>query len=124
MVMAISLAPWSMLNIFPEHPEGHEEHHGTCTYGMMGGHHEPTTDEKAQAILMASPCTTLSAATDDYTTNPNLTIPTISQYIVLTVLLDLIQWEQPEQEFFPTPDPQSNSNPPLGTNALRGPPFV
>lgn len=124
MVMAISLLPWSMLDICPLHPEGHEGHHGSCESGMMDEHHEPMADEEAQATLMASPCTTLSAATDDYTTNPHLTVPTISQYAVLAVLLDLIQWEQPEQAFFPTPDPQSNSDPPLGINALRGPPIV
>jgi len=120
----ISIAPWSMLDLCPNHPEGHEEqgHHGNCKDGMMGDHQ--SEEEKKGPSFNKLPCTTLAPATDDFQASFQLKLPTVDQFILVAVLLELIKWEFPEQEFYPLPDPHSNSDPPLGINALRGPPFV
>jgi hypothetical protein len=126
-VLLVSIAPWSLLALCPDHPEGHEDdghHHGTCADGMMEDHHEEDNNKDKQTNYKPVPCTSLSPDTDEYQTTLQVKPPTANQFIIAAVFLNIITWNLPEQEFYPSPEPQNNSGPPPGANTLRGPPFV
>ncbi|MEX1241992.1 MAG: hypothetical protein WEB30_19895 [Cyclobacteriaceae bacterium] len=126
-MLLIGIAPWSVLDLCPNHPEGHEaeaEHHGSCADGMMGDHDDRDGTGDNQATYKPVPCAALSPDTDEYKTTLLLKPPTISQVIIAAILLDVITWNLPEQEFYPLPDSLNNLGPPPGANTLRGPPLV
>jgi hypothetical protein len=119
------MAPWSLLHLCPNYPQGHEEsrHHGSCKDGMMGGPHEKKSGDHTPFSFESLPCTALTPATDEYNSTLQVKLPAADQFIIVAVLLNIVKWELPEQGF-PLPDPQCNSDPPLDVNTLRGPPFI
>lgn len=126
-VLVVSIAPWGMLDMCANHPEGHEaqaEHHGSCADGMMGDHRDEDKNSDNQTMYKSVPCTALSPDTDEYHATLHLKPPTAWQFVIAAVFLTVITWDLPEQEFYPLPDRLNNLGPPSGANALRGPPFV
>lgn len=90
----------------------------------MGGHHGNEDTDETQTAYTAVPCTSLSPVTDEYQTAFKIKPPATGQFIIAAVLLHIITWQLPEQEFYSLPETRNNSGPPLGVNALRGPPLI
>jgi len=119
-VLGLTFIPWQMVCV--SHPFGHEhhEHDGPSPCEIR----RAIMQQPGEHVLPPMECEHITPATDDFQTSLQLKTPTIDQFIIAAVLLDFLKRELPEQEFYPLPDPHSNSDPPLGINALRGPPFV
>ena len=119
-VFAITIVPWELFDFCPRHVESHE-HHGTCNSDMMDDSNE---GNKSSLKLNATPCPVLSVVIDDYSAldySPKLTS---SQVALISIIHQLINSELPDTPEFLVSKPASSSDPPLGINALRGPPFV
>ena len=119
-VFAITLAPWGLLDYCPKHAQSHP-HHGTCGEGMMG--HSYGFD-KSEPKRNTAPCTSLVIATDDYTAKITNKKFTLTEIAILSILYELYDWELPQIETLIVSEPDSTSDPPLGDNALRGPPLT
>jgi len=119
-VFAITLTPWGLFDYCARHAESHQ-HHGTCGEGMMDQSHGL---DQSVPELSAIPCQALAMATDDFTTKIPGKKLTSSQVVIITILYKLVVWELPETEVLIVSEPDSTSDPPLGNNALRGPPLV
>ena len=48
---------------------------------------------------------------------------TYSQIGIISILYKLVDWELPKTETLIVSEPDSTSDPPIGDNALRGPPL-
>jgi hypothetical protein len=121
----LSLSPWGLLDVCANHLEKHEndEHHGSCADGMM---EDEAEDNRADDIdvLEALQCITLSPSTDEFKAPFPLKVTGSHKILAALIVLDLLDFNSQDQEYLLFPDPKSNSDPPLGVNALRGPPSV
>ena len=120
LIFTIPLVPWELFDFCPRHAEGHE-HHGTCSSDMMDDSHE--VDDSVPR-LNATPCPVLSVVIDDYSAPDYSQKLTFSQVALISINYQLMNSELPETPNFFVSKPDNTSDPPLGINALRGPPFV
>jgi len=116
-VFAITFVPWALFDFCPRHAETHE-HHGTCNSDMMGDSHESVTK------LSATPCKTFSVTIDWYSAPDCSPKTTFSQVAIFFIFYQFIDGDLPDTSKFITKRSDNTSDPPLGINALRGPPFV
>lgn len=88
---------------------------------MMDDSHEV---DASATKLNATPCPVLSVAIDDYSILDYSLKLTSSQVALISIIHQFINSELPETPEFLVSKPASSSDPPLGINALRGPPLV
>lgn len=119
-LIGIVIFPWQLADFCATHPMGHAHHE-----------HEPGKPTPCElrmqfkditAYWPPMDCYKLSADTDDFQ-QPEKLRPTIPTLAFIAVLSSIIQRVFPRTLFILLPDPQSNSDPPLQANTLRGPPI-
>lgn len=106
-----------------------EHHHGNCKDGMMK--HDGLSKEKASITVAENTvkfksqknCIETKSDADYVVPNQYIIKLSVKQVAILASFIS-INYDVPEREFFITPDPQCNSDPPLPPNSLRGPPLV
>jgi len=113
------LFPWQMVCMV--HPTGHEHHQEEGELSLC----EKRKLCKENSYWPPMDCYRFTIDADDYQLPQNeLLIPTVRTLAVAAVLPELVTIELPDEPSFRLPEPWGNSDPPLETNPLRGPPFA
>ncbi len=124
-LMGIILFPWQLVKFCPAHKGAHQEHHGNCADGMMDDeNHGKKASEGSLTLKAVDECSVFSLVTEDFQPNTNQLKINFQQLIFITAYLHLQSIEATERRFPKPPDQRSNSDPPLESIFLRGPPLV
>lgn len=112
--------PWQLIDFCVTHPLGHKHH--THEPGKPTPCELRKQFKDVTAYWPPMDCYKISIDSDDFQ-QPEKVKPTIPTLAFIAVFFEIVKIKSEEKPFILLPDPNSNSDPPLSVNSLRGPPF-
>lgn len=124
-IMAMLIAPWSLLDFCIAHPFGHDHHHEPGKPTPCELRAKAIRESNGPIMLPPMDCDKFSVNADDYQAPDDSQVkPTTQTLVVAAVLLDIVRLDYPEEPFPIPPDPKCRSATVISTRQLRAPPLV